>query len=444
MRKRLTLPVLLIAVIFQTQAQETRFGKKELLADLSFLRQQVMNAHADPLRELDVQQWNTLFTGMQNQLTDSMSIASFYAVIKPAVAYLSDEHADVSPPAYFQKNAVFPPFSLHATANGFLVDTVLNGAPLHKGERITAINRMPVAKLIKDLTRYTTGFANERNEKAPEQFGYLYALAHPYEKEWTVTLDGQREVTVTAATFKQWADHMKTLYGPGTDKKEMSYQTIGKTGYLIIPAFAVRNDSDEEAYRRAIDSFFTIAAHDRVKNFVIDVSRNSGGNSIVGGMLIDHFYSKPYNNYQMNWRRSDEYLDQLKKWGINDSEYAAVKPGGVIHRKAEITRPSSTTPKFKGKVYVVVGNGTFSSAIMFATTVKDNKMATLIGQTPRLGHPTHFGELYGGRLPNTQLQYRFGVKEWIRPAGTSIENVLTPDILLGEVSVEEVIKKIGG
>ena len=91
---------------------------------------------------------------------------------------------------------------------------------------------------------------------------------------------------------------------------------------------------------------------------------------------------------------------------------------------------------------MVIGNGTFSSAIMFATIVKDNKMATLIGQIPKGGHPSHFGELYGTRLPNTQIAIRFGVKEWIRPLGNQLKNVLTPDVELKEVSITEVIKKL--
>ncbi len=86
-----------------------------------------------------------------------------------------------------------------------------------------------------------------------------------------------------------------------------------------------------------------------------------------------------------------------------------------------------------------------SSAIMFATIVNDNKMATLIGQSPRDGHPTHFGELYSTRTPNTQLPMRFGVKEWIRPAGKDKENRLTPAITMPvtvPLNVQDIISRV--
>ena len=65
----------------------------------------------------------------------------------------------------------------------------------------------------------------------------------------------------------------------------------------------------------------------------------------------------------------------------------------------------------------MVGNNTFSSAIMVATIVKDNHIATLIGQEPANGHPDHFGEMYGSSTPNAKLKLQFGVKEW--PVGSA-------------------------
>ncbi len=99
--------------------------------------------------------------------------------------------------------------------------------------------------------------------------------------------------------------------------------------------------------------------------------------------------------------------------------------------------------RFNGKTYVVIGDGTFSSAMMFATIIKDNHIATLVGQVPKGGHPTHFGEMYNTKLPNTQLDLLFGVKEWIRPAGKGGENILRPDRLINlSKGPESVIQQV--
>lgn len=65
---------------------------------------------------------------------------------------------------------------------------------------------------------------------------------------------------------------------------------------------------------------------------------------------------------------------------------------------------------------------------MFATLVKDINMAILAGVSPAYRPPTLFGEMYSTALPDSQLELLFGVKEWVRPAGSGKENRLVPNV----------------
>ena len=325
-------------------AQDKVFGKKELETDLAYLQQQIKEVHADPLRELDEKKWQDLFSRMHAQLKDSMTQSAFFSVIKPAVAFLSDEHADIAAPAYFEQHDVFLPFSLRALGNGFVCEAI-NDANKQTAQMLIAVNGISIAILLKELSNYTTGFPEERMAKALEQFGYLYGLAHPFETAWTLTLAGQKETKVLPTSLKNWTEQIKRLNGMSEPKQRMRYESFGNIGYFTVPDFSVRNDADGEKYSRAIDSAFTQAIQNGVQQFVIDVSRNSGGNSIVGDMMIDHFYSKPYKSYQMSWRRSKEYLALMKKFGSNNPSYEALQPGAVLHYDAGTVTPSDETPK---------------------------------------------------------------------------------------------------
>lgn len=79
---------------------------------------------------------------------------------------------------------------------------------------------------------------------------------------------------------------------------------------------------------------------------------------------------------------------------------------------------------------------------MFAVTVLDNKLAKVVGEIPDRGHPNHFGELIKFTTPNTNLDFLFGVKEWIRPAGKIEPNKLIPEktIILKDRTKEQIIK----
>lgn len=120
----------------------------------------------------------------------------------------------------------------------------------------------------------------------------------------------------------------------------------------------------------------------------------------------------------------------MKTLGKNYPDYEKLKNGDNLTMSSELRNPAENPLRFKGKTYVVVGQNTFSSAMMFAVIVLDNKLATVVGEVPDRGHPNHFGELIKFTTPNTNLDFYFGVKEWIRPAGKIEPNKLIPDKII--------------
>ncbi|RZK30446.1 MAG: hypothetical protein EOO61_19255 [Hymenobacter sp.] len=253
-------------------------------------------------------------------------------------------------------------------------------------------------------------------------------------------------ITLKGTTLNVWNAFLsRQSKGTGCEDR-ISYTRYGNTGYLNACSFdaKAKGKYSLDSIKYKIDRIFKQISQDGVQKLVIDVSQNEGGNSSVGDYLISFFYDRPYKDYQCNWKKSEEYYKLLKSWGFDKPDYTAAANGQVLHYPSETVTPAKVPYLFKGKVMVVIGAATFSSAMNFATVIRDNHMATLIGQTPVNGHPNGFGEMYYTNLPNTKVFVRFGVKEWIRPAGKTGENILRPDIILTQAqlsSVKEMIKK---
>jgi Peptidase family S41 len=81
--------------------------------------------------------------------------------------------------------------------------------------------------------------------------------------------------------------------------------------------------------------------------------------------------------------------------------------------------------KALGHVYVLIGPGTFSSAVDNAVDLRQSLSATLVGE-PTGGMPGGYGQVSTFTLPNSQLVVRFTTKRW-DPAGGGL-NTLTPDV----------------
>lgn len=86
----------------------------------------------------------------------------------------------------------------------------------------------------------------------------------------------------------------------------------------------------------------------------------------------------------------------------------------------------------KGKVVMLIGTHTFSSANMLANAIGDYQLATLVGQPT--GEPANdYGEIIQLELPNTKLGFTTATKQFIRANGDarSILPVM-PDITVSD------------
>lgn len=433
-------------LIFSVGAFGQRFSPAQCKEEMAFVKHQLFAVHAYPYTELTKAQFEHLFDSIGATMTDSLSVAGLYCKIKPVMGYLSDEHANIDMPkalADFGGDSAFLPFNLKEMGGRYFVDTVFGpyapgglgpGSPgsLRPGEEILAIDDQPIAKAVSQAAQYMTGYPFARAQLALRQFGYAYGLS-VYPRHTFNVQSNRGSISVSGITVTAWTDFQHGDWnGAHTGIGRITYTRYGAVGYIHANSFLVWSDKDASSLIDSVKMIFHQIHADGVKRLIIDVSYNNGGASVIGDCIIGEICSKPYLDYQCDFKRSDEYVALVRHWGFTpDSHYVALAPGAVQHFGSDTVWPGNPPDRFEGKVYVLIGSGTFSSAIMFGTIIKDNAIATLVGQTPIFGHPSDFGEVYNTKLPYSQIILRFGVKHWIRPAGLAGPNVLTPDIALG-------------
>jgi C-terminal processing protease CtpA/Prc len=100
--------------------------------------------------------------------------------------------------------------------------------------------------------------------------------------------------------------------------------------------------------------------------------------------------------------------------------------GQVITYTSTPKDPGENSLRFEGDIYVLINSGTYSSAVMFATTVKDYSIATLIGEESG-GLATSYGDIYSFTLPNTRLSVGVSHKRFVRPSGEDDGRGVIPD-----------------
>lgn len=209
-------------------------------------------------------------------------------------------------------------------------------------------------------------------------------------------------------------------------------------------------------FENFLEDMFEEMSENEVNTLIVDLRGNGGGGSNYGDQLLYYLdTSSNIRGLSMAIRFSSLYKEFFpENYASYATSYANKHHGMKMpdsllvtsdfvqadsldkHYFGNITDPASdyyikpNRPVFKGHVYFLVGDGTYSSAIILASIVKDNNLFTIVGQ-PTRGRPSHYGETLIIKLPNSGIACRISCKKFFRPdTGRDSEDSLYPDVTI--------------
>lgn len=199
--------------------------------------------------------------------------------------------------------------------------------------------------------------------------------------------------------------------------REYAYYTNIEADYthFIFPTCNVT-----EWYSQFLIEMFTDIKNKQIGNLIIDLRGNSGGNSDACDEVLAYIIK--------------EKVVQGPSFSVRFSEQASAQRG-YFRKKGYMDVDLSEMPlapfdaslNFKGNVYVLVDNLTFSSGVYMAMMVLDNEIGTVVG-TPTGGSPESYGDILIFQLKNSRLPYTISHKIFNRPnKARSTDDALYPD-----------------
>lgn len=191
---------------------------------------------------------------------------------------------------------------------------------------------------------------------------------------------------------------------------------------------------DAEKFRAFLTGFMARAKAAKARGVVVDIRRNGGGNSNVNNELFAFVTGKPYRQYGGSRTRVSERLKReygfekyvnvygLEAWGKKDGE--------LVVSSGDPPRPPRAEPgRFEGPAYLLIGTGTFSSALSCASAAKAYGLMMLAGV--ETGEPVYStGEVYELALPRTGFSVTLTTKVWLPPEPLPENSGVRPDIVV--------------
>lgn len=206
--------------------------------------------------------------------------------------------------------------------------------------------------------------------------------------------------------------------------------------YLKVRDFVI----DKNEFTTNLNRVFKNIHEQKFSSLIIDIRNNSGGNSELADYLISCIHNRPFKtNSKILIKRSEQYYSYMRdyfSWWFRPMlifikpirEYRNT-PIGEVYSDFKGYKSHSLPYRYNGKIFLLINSNTFSTALGFATVVKDYKIGTIIGE-PTRAIVNEFGDIYPFDLPHSKLWVWCSTKQYIRPSEEMTNEVLMPDLIV--------------
>ena len=405
-----------------------RLSSNLMIAEFNYLIEKILEVHPDPKRNLNQISWDELIVETESKLEKPLQIMEYFVIIQSFVSKLGDSHTYVYPLTIESR-------VLQLDIQWFgkeLIVTESQIEGINRGDKITHIE----GKEINQFINFMAKIISSENEYWLKHLSSQFIRQEIFLSE-IVTVKGEH-LTITVSNIEgdtkniniDWVN-IKDVNQKGLNEElwfGFELDQKNNVGYYFL------NESNVSMeYEQNVQEFFRKVDELQLDNIIIDLRKNTGGNSGVVDIFLRHLPVQTYKNFGT--------ITKFSKSASEQRGYEHID--GYEEQLPSVVQNSQVSPTFYGDVYILVGNSTYSSANMFATLFHDSGLGTIIGE-PTGAAPSSFGDILHFHLPYTGFYLIISHREFSRPdQSLDHDNSLYPDVLV-EIKREDMIKQEDG
>ena len=454
--RRSVIPVFLLIAFCTSVAntQATRFSAVQIREDITFLRSELEQRHPNLYLYSDKAAIDSCFNRLYQSALDSMTEQESYGLITSLCSVIKDGHTLFYPGEkstdYHDLHSGFFPFKTWWNGKTLFVAMNYTKTPeIPDGAEIISINRVAAADMMRYiLTRMMHDGENQTypvwvlNNWLMEYYSYFYG--HPatfnivYRRE-----DGAVESKTVGALSKReiFANREKNYPQVTFGKKEkdgllLEIDNESKTAVLTIRDFHadVLKKVYKQRFKKTINGYFDLIQANGVKNLILDIRNNQGGETRYAKILLSHLLDSPFQlveeYYKVNRSEAGDPTRRLKK--------CSGPTQGAYQLRSDA---------FTGQLYVLVNGGSFSNSGIVSSALRHYGRGTFIGEETG-GNPNVLcGSVRYKTLPHTRIRVeiptlQFVIRDKQNNSGHGVipEHAIQPDVS-DIVRHKDVVKK---
>ena len=290
---------------------------------------------------------------------------------------------------------------------------------------ILSINGIDTESLLAQLTLYAGGeTALLREHAVAMRFGVALWARYGWLDSFKVevsTAKGRQLLQLEAETnWPEVDDKAQGFVASYSDKAHYYKQLSNDVGFIYLSHF----DVEPSEFERFVDKTFATIKQQNIKQLIVDIRDNLGGNTDTVTYLSRYLADRPFRLIS----KLKEKLNEENRGWFN---YKGNLGDIVVTDWDNWESPINKKQRFNGDTFLLIGPVTYSASIVLATTLKDNGMATLVGETTGgYANQSAQGNLFN--LPNSELRAYVTTRMLVRPSGELARRGVTPHYNLND------------
>ena len=421
--------------IFTVNAQNSKikFSKNQLNDDFDFLITSIKETHPNPYAVVSEKNFNNKVKIIKENLNDSLTLKEFHRLIAPLVASLKDGHTKLGFPGrkILDANDYLFPFIVKAKINEpYLeiteqIDSTHNQIPI--GAEIISINNISSKKIIEKIIENTSGESDTYRLKMGADFNMFGIVLDAYydfnQGFYDVQYKNNQKlynVKIQAITIPQLMTILQNKKNTNNSKNQTPDFELNLKPEIKTAIITFTYMDDDEKFQSFLKDSFKKIKENNIKNLIIDIRENGGGNSALGNSLLKYICKVPFSQYKKtvikySQLQKDAYKSYCESENMNCDTYNYIKnkTNGTFEtiENSDFLSPNLPKERFDGKVFLLTSTRTYSSAMNFAQAFKYYKIGEINGEETG-GWVVSYGDFIPTELPNTKLKMTVSTKKF--------------------------------
>jgi len=435
--------LLLTSNVYPQEYSPTYFSTAELQKDLRFLKKKVTSIHPKFEETSFYNKWVNQYNSVYLNIPDSISFNKFYSKAAPLMSMLKDGHSNFSFPyseriKYMKNGGVTMPLTVKIKNDNIYIEKYFGETHEQNidGLEILSVNGKPATDILKELQKFSGAKkASIINHNIEKYFGAYFWTVYGKFPQYNIEVlkDGKKKLlSFNPVTNSEYFKLRNKRYPKQKEEKYcLSFFEKNDFAYLKIKSFA-----NIKTLSEFLEHTFDTIIENESKNLIIDLRNNFGGSSDGVDTLLSYLTNEQYRQYSSIGLRINN--DVRRKYKNKQSGFYEniknLENNTIFYYNDDLLnkRPGKRKNLFKGNVFVLVNDKTFSAASTFTGVVKEFALGEIIGQSETGGTIEYFGDFLNFKLPNTRINFFISSKIFRQYGGEEINNGVSPDIVINE------------